>query len=541
MDCTTTLVILILTNLVFLFGASSSNNHGYHGFLECIIHEFQLSNSATDIIYTPQNATYSYLLLAQNLRTGFTSPEKPDLIVTPFHASEIQAAVRCSRILGLQIRVKSGGHDYEGLSYASESAPFLIVDMRNFRSVTVDVKAKTARVEVGATLGQLYHTISLKSRTLALPAGACPTVGVGGHFTGGGYGMISRKHGLALDHIVDAKVINADGEILDRKSMGEDLFWAIRGGGGTSFGIVLEFTVTLVSIPETVTVFNVTRTLEENATELVHKWQYIANKVDENLLIRLFIAPAHSPETGNRTIMALFVTLYLGGTRDLLAIMEEQFPELGLSKSDCIEMSWVESALFFARIENRTVDVLLDRTPEGGFGSAYFKGKSDYVSSPIPVSGLREIWNFLLEEEGHSLQFSPYGGVMNSLSDEETPFPHRKGNIFMIHYGAIWSNESESQAHLDGIRRLYGFMARYVTRNPRAAYFNYKDLDIGRNNEVGNTSYDQASVWGHKYFKNNFKRLVCVKTKFDPTNFFRNEQSIPPLVSYNEDGLHKPY
>ncbi|XP_042021106.1 berberine bridge enzyme-like 18 [Salvia splendens] len=177
--------------------------------------------------------------------------------------------------------------------------------------------------------------------------------------------------------------------------MGEDMFWAIRGGRGTSFRIVLEFTVTLVSAPETVTIFRVTRTLEENATELVYKWQYIAHKIDENLLIRLFLDP------GNRTFMASFVTLYLGGTRDLLAIMEEQFPELGLSTSYFIEMSWIESALFFLRIENRTVEVLLDRTPSSGFGSGYYKGKSDYVSSPMPVSCPREMWRFLLEEEGY--------------------------------------------------------------------------------------------------------------------------------------------
>ncbi|KAM3301873.1 hypothetical protein P3S67_016375 [Capsicum chacoense] len=73
-------------------------------------------------------------------------------------------------------------------------------------------------------------------------------------------------------------------------------------------------------------------------------------------------------------------------------------------------------------------------------------------------------------------------------------------------------------------------MARYVSKSPRAAYFNYRDLDLGRNNDR-KTSYAQARIWGEKYFKNNFDRLVQVKTKFDPTNFFRNEQSIPPLLS----------
>ena len=98
-----------------------------------------------------------------------------------------KGAVRCSRILGLQIKVKSGGHDYEGLSYVSAaSAPFMVVDMINFREVTIDEKAKTARVQAAATLGELYYAISRTSRTLAFPAGTCPTVGVGGHFSGGG-------------------------------------------------------------------------------------------------------------------------------------------------------------------------------------------------------------------------------------------------------------------------------------------------------------------------------------------------------------------
>ncbi|KAJ7015315.1 cannabidiolic acid synthase-like [Populus alba x Populus x berolinensis] len=75
------------------------------------------------------------------------------------------------------------------------------------------------------------------------------------------------------------------------------------------------------------------------------------------------------------------------------------------------------------------------------------------------------------------------------------------------------------------------YMTPYVTKNPRQAYINYRDLDLGMNN-LGNTSYKQARIWGTKYFKNNFDRLVHVKTKVDPDNFFRNEQSIPPLSSW---------
>ncbi|KAL8512873.1 hypothetical protein ACS0TY_019135 [Phlomoides rotata] len=465
--------LLLLANILIL-GASSNLYDDFH---ECLTDQFRRSNSATDIIYTPQNSTYTTLLLAQNLRPQSTSPERPDLIVTPYHESEVLAAIYCSKKLGMQIRVRSGGHDYEGLSYTSE-IPFVMVDMRNFRTISIDSEDKTAWIQVGATLGQVYYTLAQKSKTLAFPAGVCPTVGVGGHFSGGGYGMMSRKNAIAADHIIDAKLINADGKILDRRTMGEDLFWAIRGGGGTSFGIIVEFKVSLVTIPEIVTVFNVTRTSERSVTQLVDQWQHIADKVDENLLLRLFLAPVRS-SMGNVTIAASFTSL----------------------------------------------------TPQGLFSPSYFKGKSDYVSSPIPVNGLREIWKILYEEENSQLQFSPYGGVLNTFSESETPFPHRKGNIFMIHYGVGWVSLNESQQRIDWMRKLYSFMGRYVTKSPRAAYFNYRDLDIGRNNVKGTTSYNQASVWGLKYFKNNFRRLVRVKTKVDPSNFFRNEQSVPPLSS----------
>lgn len=125
----------------------------------------------------------------------------------------------------------------------------------------------------------------------------------------------------------------------------------------------------------------------------------------------------------------------------------------------------------------------------------------------------------------------PYGGKMDEISEFEIPFPHRKGNLYNIQYIVKWEvNEiSEANKHMYWMSMLFRFMKPYVSNSPRGAYINYKDLQLGTNNKDTNTSYLEASSWGRKYFKGNFKRLAQVKSKVDPHNFFRNEQSIPPL------------
>jgi hypothetical protein len=134
----------------------------------------------------------------------------------------------------------------------------------------------------------------------------------------------------------------------------------------------------------------------------------------------------------------------------------------------------------------------------------------------------------MYEEDTPSVAFIPYGGMMSKISESEIPFPHRKGNMFFISYMTTWEDPSENAKHIDWIRKVYKYMTPYVSMYPREAYLNYRDLDLGMNKNT-NTSFKEASVWGSKYFKGNFKRLVKVKTKVDAGNFFRHEQSIPPL------------
>jgi hypothetical protein len=440
--------------------------------------------------------------------------------------------VICSKNIGIQLKIRSGGHDYEGVSYISD-VPFVILDMFNLRSVTINLQDQTAWVESGATLGELYYSIWEKSKLHGFPAGVCPTVGVGGHLSGGGYGNMLRKQGLSVDHVIDARIVDVNGRILDKVSMGEDLFWAIRGGGGGSFGVILSYKINLISVPETVSVFRVERRLDdnENVTDIVYKWEQVAPSTDDNLFMRMLVQPVSSKvKKGEKTIRISILALFLGNGEELVSLLDKDFPELGLKKEDVMEMSWIDSVVWWANYDNGTSpNVLLDRNPDS---ANFLKRKSDYVQTPISKDGLEWLWKRMIELGKTGLVFNPYGGRMSEIASSATPFPHRAGNLFKIQYSMNWEEEGIEieKNYTTQIRRLYSYMTPFVSKNPRSAFLNYRDLDIGTNNNDKN-SYEDGEVYGVKYFNDNFDRLVKVKTAVDPHNFFWNEQSIPTLPS----------
>ncbi|MFQ6638101.1 hypothetical protein Gotur_013006, partial [Gossypium turneri] len=154
--------------------------------------------------------------------------------------------------------------------------------------------------------------------------------------------------------------------------MGEDLFWAIRGGGGGSFGVVLAWKLKLVAVPAIVTVFTVSKTVKSNENEKM-------------------------------TIQASFRAVFLGSIDELLPLMEEKFPQLGIVKEDCFEMGWAESNLYSTQFPiGVPLETLLNRNRKSILSKLFFKAKSDYVKQPIPETTFEGLWPKFYKEEAKS-------------------------------------------------------------------------------------------------------------------------------------------
>lgn len=204
-------------------------------------------------------------------------------------------------------------------------------------------------------------------------------------------------------------------------------------------------------------------------------------------------------------------------------------------------MSWIESIVYFSGLgKGSTVSDLKNRYFRD---KKYFKAKSDYVRTQIPLSGIKAALDILEVEPKGYVILDQYGGVMEKISSTSIAFPHRQGNLFSIQYLVEWKEEEEDNAknkdrYIDWIRVFYDSMTPFVSWGLRAAYINYMDLDLGviNNNNIStrttdNDAVEMARIWGEKYFLENYARLVRAKTLIDPCNVFRHQQGIPPAAT----------
>ena len=235
---------------------------------------------------------------------------RPAAVVRCHGASDVMRAVRLARDNGLLLAVRGGGHNISGNAVCEGG---LLIDLSPMRSVRVDPKTRSARVEPGVTLGEFDK--EAQAFALATPLGINSTTGVAGLTLGGGFGWLSRKFGFTVDNLISADVVTADGTLLQANATDNpDLFWGIRGGGG-NFGVVTSFEFKLHPIgPEVVSGLIVHPFAR--ARELLAGYRQVAAQAPDELTIWVVLRkapplPFLPAETHGKEIV-VFAVCYTG-------------------------------------------------------------------------------------------------------------------------------------------------------------------------------------------------------------------------------------
>ncbi|KAG0293970.1 hypothetical protein BGZ96_001954 [Linnemannia gamsii] len=207
-----------------------------------------IQNSSGSHLYTPSSSMYL------NDRLGFNNifDHKPSAIFHPGSEADAATVIVCAAAHNVSIAPRSGGHSFERYSGSGKDGS-LVIDLSLFQQIAIEHDTGIATVGAGTRLGPLYTRLWNAGEYL-VPAGSCPSVGICGHALRGGMGMVGRKYGMLSHNIVSLTMIDANGDILEISATSRpDLFWALRGAGGGSFGLVTEFRIQAYKAPATIT------------------------------------------------------------------------------------------------------------------------------------------------------------------------------------------------------------------------------------------------------------------------------------------------
>jgi FAD/FMN-containing dehydrogenase len=406
----------------------------------------------------------------------------------------VNAAVSFAVEHDLLLSVKGGGHNFAGTAVCDDG---LTIDLSPMDAVRVDPSARTARVQPGATWADFDH--EAQAFGLATTGGLVSTTGVAGLTLGGGQGYLARKHGLAVDNLVGADVVTADGELVHAsEDEHEDLFWALRGGGG-NVGVVTSFEFDLHPVGPQVLAGPIFHPFEDAREALRFYREFTADAPDElscyALVVRVPPEPPFPEDVQGEPALA-FAVCYAGP-------MDEAEAELEPLRAfgDPI-LDGVQPVRYTAL--QQSFD---DGSPEGH----RWYSKSHYLGE-LPDGAIDTILEYTDPFPGPLTQVAlePMGGAIARVDRDATAFPHRDAAYsFGIWPG--WADPDRDEELTTWAREFHEAMAPYATGG---VYANYLDRD---------ESDRVRAAYGE-----NYERLVAVKTEWDPGNLFRMNQNVEP-------------
>ncbi len=453
----------------------------------------ELAQSLRGPLFRPGGPAYRAARKPWNARFDDVLPRA---VAQPLDTADVQAIVRWAAKHDVRLAVRSGGHSYAGLS----STRGLLVDLRRLSAVT-PLENGRATIGAGARLGQVYTKLwAAGERTI--PAGSCPTVGIAGLTLGGGHGFTARAFGLACDSLRAVRIVTADGQARDvSASSRPNLFWALRGGGAGSFGIVTRLTFATRKVG-TVTTF----TLQwpwAAAADVVAAWGAFMASAPDALSSVLSL---RVPQTTGGSPTIAMNGLFLGkkpAAAAALSALTGGDPEP--SATALVERTYAAATSYFAggQTERRRIagSSRVARTPLGPAGR---NALVHTVESRHADPRLR----------GGGVVLFAFGGAVADVGRRATAYVHRDARYSLELLG-LWTSSSDAveQANLSWIRQARLALAPHTSGE---ALQNYADLGLG--------------AWRRAYYAENLERLVETKHRFDQTNRFRHAQSIPTTL-----------
>jgi FAD/FMN-containing dehydrogenase len=419
---------------------------------------------------------------------------RPGLVVRCRGAADVINAVKLARDEKLLTAVRSGGHNIAGHAVCDGG---LLIDLSLMKSVCVDPASGTARVEPGATLADLDK--ETQAFGLATPLGINSTTGIAGLALGGGFGWTTRKFGLTIDNLISADVVTADAKLVQAsRNQHQDLFWALRGGGG-NFGIVTSFEFKLHPLGPEVLSGLIIHPLEK-AAQLLPQFRRIANEAPDELTIWAVMRKAPPlpflPVAWHGEEVLIFAACYSG---EIKQGMEAVKPLRALGKPIVDVISPHQFTAWQAAF-----DPLL--TP----GARNYWKSHDFTDLPdaaieVMLDGVRT-----MPSSESEVFIAHVGGAMARVAAETTAWPNRDAH-FVMNVHTRWRDKAQDSACISWARRLFEATAPFASAS---VYVNFMP--------------DDESDRVEKAYGSNYRRLTEIKRHYDPDNLFRMNQNIRP-------------
>ncbi len=422
--------------------------------------------------------------------------KKPGVIVRCSGVADVITSVNIARDSNLLLAVHGAGHNIAGNSVCDGG---IMIDLSQMNSVRIDPKNKKAYVEPGAILGDFDH--EAQAFGLATPLGINSTTGVSGLTLGGGFGWLTRKHGMTIDNLISADVITADGELVHtNENQKPDLFWAIRGGGG-NFGIVTLFEFQLHKVGPDVLAGLMVFPFKD-AKSVLKKYRKFVQKIPNELNVWAILRQAPPlpflPKRVHGKEVVILAILYSGEIKQ--------------------GQKLIKPLRRFAKAHGEHTGAMPYEAWQQGFDPLLTPGARNYWKShnfsELSDGALDAIIEYAgkLPSPQCEIFIGLLGGKAAKVSPDAMAYGNRDAN-FILNVHSRWDKAKDDTKCISWARDFFDASAPYATGG---VYINF-------------VTQDETDRIAAAYGKN-YNKLVRIKNKYDPNNLFRVNHNIKPTV-----------